>query len=307
MSKVFWIVVLVIVAVAVYQAFSSLKDGIKFESLAGVLKFPSAINRPATTTLSLSAGNKKYEYNQPAAPAPAGPSKPAIVPPPGFTADQLSPYYGQVDISSVSAGTFSNPGRFSLRSSYSPSGPVNITGWHLKSNNSDLIVPRAAADYDPGGASPDSDVVLGKGEYANFYNAINPIGRNFKLNRCMGYLNATYKFNPVLPNNCPAPYVRSEIISFSGSCQSLILSLSGCSMPNVQQLNNLYTYNDQLCKSYVLDRTGYSGCYRHHRSDSDFFSGEWRIWLSGGMNFDPKHDHFLLLDRNGLLVDEYYY
>lgn len=311
MSKILWIIVIIIVAVALYNTFTKLGTNFKFGTLSGLFHIPSGLHGVSSTVVSLSAGGNNYVgvVQSPGGSQTTPPGsgvQPIVIPPAGFAAKDLSPYYGQVKIGSVSAGSFYNPGQFSL-SANSPKVPPDITGWHLKSNGGNISIPKAVADYDPSGFSLSSDIILQNGSYVNFYNNSSPIIRNLRLNECMGYLNAVYDFSPSLPTNCPAMYDRSEITSFSGLCQNIILSIWGCSAPPASQLNNLAIYSDQICKNFIVDRFSYNGCYKYHRTDSNFLSGEWRVWLGGEMNFDPSHDRLLLLDGNGLLVDQYYY
>ena len=303
MSKILWIIVIIIVLVALYNTFAKLSANVKFESLSGLFRIPSGLyHSTSSTVVSVSVGGDTYGGAvQPSRSSPVPPSvgtQPTVVPPTGFTTGQLSPYYGQVKISSVSAGNFPNSNQFSL-SANSLSAPLDITGWRLKSNNRDIMIPKAVSNYDPSGFSLASDIVMGNNQRVSFYNATSPILVNLRLNECTGYLNNAYNFTPTLPNNCPSSYDQSEIISFSGSCQDMILSLWGCSEPTKGQLSS-----DQSCRTFLTDRFNYSGCYKYHRGDANFLSNEWSIWLNGSMYFD-NHDLLLLFDREGLLVDRY--
>lgn len=313
MGKILWVIVIVIAAVALYNAFTKVGDGFKFESLSYLFKIPSGLNRGATSTISFSVGKVTLPISSTPAPFPAKtpePPKPTIIPPAGFTLSQLSPYYSQVKIYSISQGDSYNPSRLSIRtgSDYSNNSPINITGWSVKANKGTvLFLPGAVSDFNPLGLTPASDIIFKKGDYANFYSNFSPVGVGFRLNQCMGYLNSIYKFNPSLPNNCPAVYQRSEIITFSGACQNLITSLGGCSVPSANQINSIPAPNEGQCRALLSDRFNYGGCYRYHRGDANFFSNEWQVWINTVMNFDWSHDRLLLLDRNNLLVDEYIY
>jgi len=311
MSKIPWIIVIIIVIVALYNTFDKLSANVKFENLSGLFRIPSGLYHGiSSTVVSLSVGGNSYGgVVQPSRNSPVPPGVkvgPVVIPPAGFNASQLSPYYGQVKIGSVSAGNFYSPSQFSL-SANSLNAPLDITGWHLKSNVGDISVPPAVADYNPSGFSSNSDIIVQNGSYVNFYDSSSPVLKNLRMNECAGYLNNTYDFNPSLPANCPVMYDRSEITSFSGLCQNIILSIWGCSTPSANQLNNLASYSDQVCKNFIVDRFSYNGCYKYHRTDSNFFSGEWRVWMNGAINFDQSHDRLLLLDGSGLLVDQYYY
>ncbi|MDP2598601.1 MAG: hypothetical protein Q8P49_02100, partial [Candidatus Liptonbacteria bacterium] len=122
-------------------------------------------------------------------------------------------------------------------------------------------------------------------------------GRNLRLNKCIGYLENYNHFDPPLPMNCP--YVdRSEVRGFSGACQDYATSLGGCRLPDP---NPPIPSNDDACR-YYLDTINYKGCFQKHFSDQDFLGHEWRVW-SGGSFLDERHDHVVLLDKSGLVVD----
>lgn len=308
MSKIVWVIVLIIVAVAIYNVFTKLGSGT--ESISALFHIPSGgLYKISTST---SGGSYIKTGNTYTAPAPVStnppvvPAKPAIVPPSGFTADDLSPYYGQVKFSSVYQGSSYIPSRFSVRTNYTLSAPIDITGWSVKSNTGNLLIPGAVSDFNPSSLNQIGDIVLKSGDYVNFYSNFNPIGISFRLNVCTGYLNNTYKFNPPLPKNCPTMYKPSEIATFSGACQNLIKSLGGCSTPSADKINSVPGPNDAECRA-VLNRFNYGGCYNYHRNDANFFSNEWDVWIMNQMNFDWSHDRLLLFDRNNLLVDQYIY
>jgi hypothetical protein len=291
---------LIIVAVAIYNVFTKFSSGVKFESISGLFRIPSGLYRSNTSTPSGFSVNSSANNS-------TSSTKPAVTPPAGFTVNDLSPYYGQVKIGSVYYGSSWGYSQFTLSAGYSLTKPIDITGWHLKSNAGYVLVPTAVSNYNPGGTSPSADIVLNSNQHVNFYSNVSPLVTNLRMNKCIGYLNNTYKFNPPMPNNCPSLYSRSEISSFSGACQNLIISLWSCSTPDPDDLNKLSAYSDQACKNFINSRFSYNGCYNYHKNDADFLSNEWRVWLSGLLNFDPSHDKIDLFDRSGLLVDEYIY
>lgn len=228
----------------------------------------------------------------------------SITPPAGFSIDDLSPYYEMVKISYINPGFYSM-GRVDIRASYNLSQPVYITGWRLKSNKGEMIIPQGVSDYLPtDSANTQGDIYLDKGGEVNMFNWVSANGKNLRLNKCIGYLNGVYKFSPTLPCNYAKMYEREEISGFSGECQNYILSLYSCKTPTPQDLN--YFSKEPQCR-YFLDRFSYEGCYKLHRNSSDFFGKVWYVWIPGFWNFDKDHDKVLLLDKNGLLVDIYTY
>ncbi len=304
MGKIFWLIVLIIVAVAIYNVFIRFGSEVKFGNLNSLFRIPSGLNRGVSPAVTVSPGGEKSAVKTPV------PPKPTITLPAGFTINQLSPYYGQVEIYSASQGDSYAPSRLSIKTSsdYFADSPVNITGWRVKANKGVIFfIPGAVNDFNPSSLNLAADIILRKGDYVNLYSNFSPVGVGFRLNQCAGYLNSINKFNPFLPNSCPAMYNRSEITSFSGACQNLITSLWGCAVPSADQINSIPQSNDDQCRALLLNRFNYRGCYQYHRGDANFFSGEWWVWVNTAMNFDWSHDRLLLLDRNNLLVDEYVY
>jgi hypothetical protein len=271
------------------------------------------------------------KYVAPSAPASApaptyqppviSPEIPIIIPtipdyliPSGYSREQLSPYFQKIRISSAYASSFygSYPSEIRLYSSLpvrqaglSKEEKVNITGWRIKSNRGEIIIPQAVNIYEPSGFAPQEDIIISGSSVINIYSGKSPINRNFRLNKCVGYLENTYNFNPALPQNCPS-IPRSEIAYLSGQCQSYILSLWGCKAPDVSFYNSLPgTDEGNACRAF-LNTINHNSCFQKHRLDSDFLSNEWRIWINQNI-LDSQHDRVRLFDKQGLLVDEYIY
>ncbi len=221
--------------------------------------------------------------------------------PQGFTLAQLSPYFKKVRIASLSAGSETSYSVVTLRAGISGSSTVNITGWQFKSNRGGQIMPRAINSYDPSGLTSESDIVLKNGDFVRIYSTVSPIGKNLRLNSCVGYLENHLNFNPRLSVSCPQ-IDYSGISSFTGRCQDYIRSLGSCREPVA---NPPIPLTDYACRDYV-SVLNYRGCYDRHRGDSDFLKNEWRVW-TGSKFLDFRHDRVYLFDTRGLLVDAYTY
>ena len=126
---------------------------------------------------------------------------------------------------------------------------------------------------------------------------------NFKINKCFGYLNTIYNFEPDLPNLCPRPE-KSEITSASIACQNYLLGLSTCQIPNPDELNKYA--EDTACKNFANSRLNYTGCFNRYRYDTDFLGREWYTY-SGVNIMKEKDDALTLRDAQGLYIDEYTY
>lgn len=242
----------------------------------------------------------------PSTPPPSGPVKPSVTPPRGFTAEQLSPFYDEVRINSISPAR--DPGgksSFSLIA-VSYTSPVSVTGWALRGRTGQAVsIPQAVSDYNPF-SFPLRDIVLDPGGVVYVFSHASGFGTNIRLNDCMGYFNDVYAFDPRLPVSCPRPFENSELIDFSGTCQEFLRSLGNCEVPNAQK-KVAFQENDRECILFMEERVGYNQCYKKHRNDKDFLSENWYVWLGRAMPFDSLHDRVFLFDKEGLLVDEYVY
>lgn len=224
----------------------------------------------------------------------------------GYKREELSPYFEKIQVSSVSTYSWGNyPKSISLYSYLQEGESINISGWKIKSNRSEISIPKAVGVYRPDGGE-ETDIILLGSNYINIYNAKSPVNKNFRLNKCTGYLENFYDFNPPLPMNCP--YInRSEISYLYGECQSYIMSLSSCKMPETNFYNSLPgSERGNDCRAY-LNTINFGNCYSKYRSDKDFLSSEWRIWIEGDWFIDSLHDRIRIFDKEDLLADEYIY
>jgi hypothetical protein len=251
---------------------------------------PSPPPAPATSSAA-------QDYKRP----PERQINPAEIPP-GFTLADLSPYFKKIRIGSASPAYFGSYEQVTLYAYLDAGERVKVSGWQLKSNRGSQTVPKAVNFYEPSGLSPEEDIYLENGHTLYMYSAVSPVGRNLRLNKCIGYLESFLDFTPPLPQVCPA-VDRAEIAGFSGQCQDLILSLGSCRLPPP---NPPVPVNDYACRNF-LDRLNYGGCVSRYRTDSDFLSKEWRVWYGTGTFLSDRHDRVFLLDSEGKLVDVYSY
>lgn len=306
---IFLVIVLIVVVVAIVNVVVQLKGSLKFENISSLLRLnfqAPSIKNSGTPSVTVSKITPAPTSTSPktAVTLPA-PTKPTVTPPPGFTTAELSPYYGDIKIGSVYITTYGTS-QISLSASYNMgSSTVDVTGWEIESNKGkEFMLPQAVADFTPLGFGGNADVTLSSGGRLDIYNGASPINRNLEINRCMGYLNNTYKFTPPLQCSYLNMYDRSDISSFSGKCQNYIMSLGSCHVPTPNDLNSFV--GEPACRSF-LQRFSYTGCYDLARNSPNFFTGNWTAWIPGPWSFDQSHDRVLLLDKSGLLVDEYIY
>lgn len=230
--------------------------------------------------------------------------------PSGFTREQLSPFFEKVRIASASAGSGdARPAEVRLYARLDTGdAPINITGWKIKSNRSEFIMPQAVEIYQPSGAQTEKDIVLSTNNYVNIYSNTSANGKNFRINKCLGYLENYYNFTPALSQNCPAVYrTRYEVTHLSGQCQTYLFSLGGCKPVDVLFYNSLRG-NDEgnACRAFLNTVGTYGNCFEKYGQDKDFLANEWKIWVNINI-LDSQHDRVNLLDNNGLLVSDYVY
>ncbi len=224
--------------------------------------------------------------------------------PAGFTAADLSPYWQKVTISNAKTSRSTrptlNPDSVTLKNN-AGGASVSISGWQVKSNKDGITIAKGVRLYHSV-PTPLENIELRKGETAVIYTNNNPLATNFLTNKCTGYLATGYPFNPPLPLSCARP-PKSDIETFTGTCQDYILHLKTCESgdPGVVQ-----AARDASCRSYIASTLNYDGCVKRYQNDVNFYGKEWRIWV-GKSFLDPLHDRVLLLDSNGKLVDSYSY
>ncbi|MGC9599635.1 MAG: hypothetical protein ABSE18_04590 [Minisyncoccia bacterium] len=299
MTRVIFVVVAIFILGALVYVFSTSHTNFKLFPLLPPAPSSSyqaasstqsyAVSNPASTTITATPTSSSYQGNVPA----------------GFTADELSPYYGQVSFGGVSPAYSYYDGSYGEISldaySNDQSSSIDVTGWEIKGNEGGEYIPQAVNIYDPLGLNPSTDIFLKSGDYLNLYSGSAPV--NLRLNECVGYLPNQSQFNPALPENCPS-IDQSEIQTFSGACQNYILSLGSCESPDFNSFS--IPQNDSACLNYLNTHFNYLSCFNAHYSDSNFLSNEVRVWM-GSSPIDQFHDRVELLDRNGLLVDLYTY
>ena len=250
---------------------------------------------------------KRREVNPDAITTPA--SLKNVIPPLGFSTEDLSPFYGKVVVSSIGqARSYAGVTSLQLTARLRGSEKLSITDWHIRVGNADIVIPSAVSVYDP--KYPQSgDIFLQSGHrvlmYGHYiYGYRHPFGKNLRLNACTGYLNNLYEFNPKLPKRCPR-IDRDDVFNLSGKCQSFLTSRSACYEPTNEDANNFV--GDLSCQAYMKDSVGYANCFSLHQNDADFLSGEWYVWLDKQIPFDDEHGRVLLYDEGGKLVDVYAY
>ncbi|MDO8584968.1 MAG: hypothetical protein Q7R85_02495 [bacterium] len=274
--------------------------------LLGLDKIPRILNVPERTVQI--PGIHPTTVGTPTATTGSG-GKPAttIVSAPKPTpAPKPISYAKKVRIGNVSQGTYPRP--HSEVTLYSAADIfIDITGWKIRSKTDTLVIPKALQYYTPlYEAGSETDIVLRPNDRVIMYSSASPVGTNFRLNKCIGYVALANNFSPSLPVTCPAIDYTS-LRYLSGECQNYIRSLNSCRVPPPTPP---IEYNPS-CNAF-LQTLNYQSCFNGHKSDSDFLSNEVRVWLGDSFGntrviFDRYHDIVQLVAPSGEVVDEYNY
>ncbi len=215
----------------------------------------------------------------------------------------FSSLYKKLKIGGVRSGGSANLDEYIKIASNSRES-INITGLVLKNKNREIgRIPGGVGLFYLEGNDYGSDIVLGPGQSATIFAGTSPVGKNFRLNKCTGYLNY---YNPLarFPEECPRP-TKQSISGFSKNCRDYINGLRTCGTPDFNTLAIVY---DEQCKKYLTDNFSYSGCLNNYRSDPDFIKNEWYVFLGSSQEIlDNQHDEVKLADKDGNLIDSYSY
>lgn len=218
-----------------------------------------------------------------------------------------SPQSGQVIIQDYSGARSSVPeGEYIVVSASSAnSGPVDITGWQVRSAASGSGEYIGVGTDKPvlGQSGTTGDILLNPGDTAVITSGRSPLGTSFRENACIGYLAQYQYFTPPFVQGCPAPQNELNIYTDpqdaqDSRCVQAVAALSSCSAvitapPGV----------GSSCSDFMVRRFSYNGCTAAHQSDPNFKGTRWRIYLGDSRElWNNQSDIIVLLDTSGRLV-----
>jgi len=172
---------------------------------------------------------------------------------------------------------------------------VNISGWFLENwylgrKEFFLAIPKLGTDGE--------NIVLKPGDRALVSLAASPIGDNFRVNKCMGYLGQTYDFVPGLALLCPLPSKEKWPSSLSAFCLNYLNTMPRCMTPF-----DVPVYLGVECRDELIGKLNYDSCVSVHKKDKDFYLLEWRIYLDSAYALQlGKGMTMILRDINGEVV-----
>ncbi len=182
---------------------------------------------------------------------------------------------------------------------------INISGWKLRNSlGKEFIITKAVKINYSGKLNTEEDIKVAPGERVIIISGFSPVGTSFKVNKCSGYLEQFQDFTPPLAQNCPNPQEDAKKLSLESSCLTFLSTLPSC---------NIYTENipiklSSACTDYIYNKINYNSCLDIHKNDTDFYSGEWRIFLKENNElWNNTTDLIRLYDINDNLIDSIMY
>jgi|GEM_PF-3189168 len=152
------------------------------------------------------------------------------------------------------------------------------------------------------------DIYLKPGNYAYIITGASPIGVSFELNKCIGYLSQGITFHPGIGTNCPG-IEEKDLPKYPNhledACLNYIPWIGRCRHPSLDEIPEELS---QECKNFVIQKLTYPMCVSGHQYDTDFYLGEWRIYLNRSQElWKTQREHIRLFDQNGKVLDEFSY
>ncbi len=243
-------------------------------------------------------------------------------------------WYDQVQISLGSARNEVQPAKEYIRLTSRAQEPVTITGWKLVNSKQKVAyqaptaaIPSGVKLFDPRAAKILQPIVLERGDHANIITGRMPtltpypIDVSFKVNMCSGYLEdlPSYQFTPPISSRCPTPSKVAGVDNLEDDCYNFVRRLGYCHAPVfgsvrdssgelqsgfVDKTPNL----SSRCKDFLKQNYSYTACLDRSRSERDFYSQSWYIYLNLGYElWGKERETISLYDQSGLLVDQISY
>jgi len=211
---------------------------------------------------------------------------------------KTSQYVAQIKIISLSPNA--SPQKLIL---YNSGSEINITDWMIETSFKTITISNGVRIFRSDSQTIYQNIVLKNGDYLVVVGQTNPLGFNFYLNRCFGYLSNFYDIGSIIQKDCPRPSA-TEISYLSSACQQFINNLGTCQIPSSSDIN--YFDNDATCRQFLSDYYNYNACVNLYQSRADFFKNEWYVFAQNQFA-DINHDRIILRDDEGLVVDVYQY
>jgi len=220
----------------------------------------------------------------------------------------VSPYFDKVKISRTKTQVSSRSSIITLSTILKKEERINITNWSIEGRSGKIIIPQGVEKYCYSyNFYPNEDIFIKRGDKIYLSSDYNPSkkDRNFRSNKCLGYLANSFDFPISISKNCPKP-TKEEISHLNPCCQKFILRLRSCELPNYSE--NIDVRGDKECIEYINENLNNRGCFINYSQDTNFLGNIWHIYLNGkNIVANNCYDTLYLRDQNGFLVNTYSY
>jgi len=218
-----------------------------------------------------------------------------------------SKYKGLVEISRHSGAKQTNVDKeiIELKVSRNATEKIPITNWRLQSGVSGAGDSIDKGSYLPYSAQVNSKVFIfvEAGDKIIISTGRSPIGTSFRQNKCTGYFEQFQDFNPSIRKICPKPIDDLPNVGVGNTaerCIDFVERLPKCEL----YLGEVPLNVGGSCQNYITSKINYNNCVDNHKDDSDFYLGEWRVFL--GRNDElwrSQKEIIKLIDHEGKVVD----
>ena len=113
------------------------------------------------------------------------------------------------------------------------------------------------------------NIMLESGGRVYAYGSQSTLGKNFRLNKCMGYLNENYKIAPSCLNECPR-IDSGRLALLSGKCQDFVRSMNTCATPKPDDFNRISGFGEDECR-VLINKQNHISCYNDNYNSANFF------------------------------------
>lgn len=182
---------------------------------------------------------------------------------------------------------------------------IDITGLIIKNQKNETVnIPQAVETLYLQAGEVAKNLIIEPGKSVTIFSGVSPVGKSFRLNKCMGYLNNYYSFPIKISAECPKP-LDQELTNFSDNCRNYIKNLKACAPPNTADLK---VARDSQCTNYLIKTFNYSNCVSQYQMDPDFLKKDLYIFLNRASGFwDDLHGEAKLIDKDNGLIAIYTY
>ena len=280
------------------------------------LRSPSLIATSTPKTQTTVSNKRPNAVSKPTEKTPASSTAGKIIPNTGIPASSkqdMSLLHGKLSIASVSRGTVDKE-YVLIQASSRNTESITITGLTIGSGVSlnKQSIGRGWPLYFRSTTEGAEEMRLRPGGRAYLVSGRSPLGSgaypnqgSFQLNRCTGYFEQGLNFSPSLPLNCPQ--AAEEPLppppnALSEDCYDYLKTLRRCVVPS--SVPDRFK-TDGSCQAQVFNKLNYNQCVAYHKDETNFFTGEWRVYLGRTSDLwtDSRREIVELRDEDGKLID----